>query len=242
MTTVVATGDGFLAGGSAGPELDERHARFWRSSDGATWRPVADDRAAFAGAEVRSIIRTDAGFVAVGIVGTAQAATASVAWLSPDGERWTRVDDPALAKGRAVAVAEAPTGGLVAVGSDFGEDSAYAWVSADGRSWQLAPDEASRRYAGGKMRMTDVTVAGDELVAVGNYVGMQYGTAVSWVSTDGLHWRQSASAPAQQQGEFYAVIPGGPGLIAVGSFGAPDNYIPTVWLSPAREPAPSTAP
>src|SRR5439155_14059749 len=29
MTTVLATPDGFLAGGSAGPELAERHARFW---------------------------------------------------------------------------------------------------------------------------------------------------------------------------------------------------------------------
>ena len=35
MTTVIATPDGFLAGGSIGPELFERHARFWRSADGA---------------------------------------------------------------------------------------------------------------------------------------------------------------------------------------------------------------
>lgn len=96
---------------------------------------------------------------------------------------------------------------------------------------------ASRQYYG-KIRMTDVTVVGDALIGVGNYVGLQYGTAVSWVSTDGVDWQQSNSAPVQQQGEFYAVTPGGPGIIAVGSFGAPDDYIPTVWLSPGRETSP----
>ena len=36
MTTVVASEGGFVAGGSAGPELFERHARFWTSVDGVT--------------------------------------------------------------------------------------------------------------------------------------------------------------------------------------------------------------
>ena len=35
MTTVIATPDGFLTGGSVGPELADRHARLWRSTDGA---------------------------------------------------------------------------------------------------------------------------------------------------------------------------------------------------------------
>jgi hypothetical protein len=30
-----------------------------------------------------------------------------------------------------------------------------------------------------------------------------------------------------------AVTRGGPGLVATGSFGAPDNYIPTIWLGEA---------
>lgn len=241
ITTVISTPDGFLAGGSAGPELADRHARFWRSADGVTWQPVADEPAAFAAAEVRSIVRLGAGYVAVGIAGGAQAATGSVAWRSPDGASWTRIDDPELAKGRAVAIVEAPFGGLVAVGSDLDEGEALVWLSADGRSWHLAPSEASRRYPG-RIRMTDVTAVGNQLIAVGNFVGVQYGTAAGWASTDGLHWQRSVDAPGLQQGELYAVIPGGPGVIAVGSFGAPDNYVPTVWLSPAREPLPSISP
>jgi hypothetical protein len=231
MTSVLATADGFVAGGSVGPELFERHARLWTSSDGAKWQPVADESDAFADAEVRSIADTGHGLVAVGLVGSAQRSTGSVAWRSEDGRTWKRVDDPALATGRAVAVLRAPFGGLVAVGSDLDEHEAFAWTSPDGRTWTRAPSEPSRQYHG-KIRMTDVTAVGSQLIAVGNYVGLQRGTAISWVSDDGMHWREARSAPVQEQGEIYAVTPGGPGLIAVGSFGAPDDYIPTVWLSP----------
>jgi hypothetical protein len=49
-----------------------------------------------------------------------------------------------------------------------------------------------------------------------------------------MSWEQARSAPVQQQGEFYAITPGGPGAIAVGSFGAPDSYVPTIWLTPGR--------
>ena len=233
MTTVLATPDGYLAGGSVGPELLDRHARFWRSADGSTWEPVADDPAAFADAEVRAIARLGDGYVATGVTGSVQEVTGSVAWTSPDGETWTRVDAPALRGGRAIALANAPFGGLVAVGSDRTEDEALAWLSPDGRTWTQAPGEESRQYYG-KIRMTDVTVVGDELVAIGNYVGVQRGTATGWVSRDGLHWERARAAPVQQQAELYAVVAAGPGVVAVGSFGAPDDYIPTVLLSPAR--------
>ncbi len=233
MTTVLAAAGGFLAGGSVGPELFERHARFWRSTNGIDWRPVPDDPTAFADAEVRAIAQLTGGFVAVGVIGTAQQVTASVAWTSPDGATWSRIDAPDLRRGRAVALTRAPGGGLVAVGSDLNEHEAFAWTSPDGRSWTLAPSEPSRQYPG-KVRFTDVTVVGDVLIGVGNYVGLQRGTAISWVSHNGVHWTEARSAPVQEQGEFYAVVRGGPGVVAVGSFGAPDDYIPTVWLSPAR--------
>jgi hypothetical protein len=233
MTTVLATPDGFLAGGSAGPELAERHARFWSSPDGTTWQPVADDPTAFANAEVRSIARLGSGYVAVGVVGTAQQVTGSVAWISTDGRTWKRIDAPDLGRGRAVALVAAPFGGLVAVGSDLDEHEAFAWLSRDGRAWKLAPSEPSRQF-NGKIRMTDVTVVDDELIGVGNYIALQRSTAISWVSQDGLTWREARSAPVQEQGEFYAVTPTGQGVAAVGSFGQPDDFIPTVWLSPGR--------
>ena len=234
MTSVVAGADGYVAGGSAGPELFDRHARFWTSADGRDWLPVPDEPAAFADAEVRAITRFGDGYVAVGVVGPAQAPSAAVAWTSPDGLAWRRVDDPSFAGGVAVSVVAAPWGGLVAVGSDVGRREAVAWTSPDGRSWTRAPGEATRQWPGGFAWMTDVVTIGDTAIAIGDVQGLQRGTAMSWVSTDGSHWERSRAAPVQEQGEFYAIAPGGPGAIAVGSFGAPDSYVPAVWLSPWR--------
>ena len=233
MEAVVVTPAGYLAGGSAGPENGDREARFWSSTDGVTWTRLSGDPGTFANAEVRALVATPTGYVALGWVGPARGVTGSVAWTSADGLAWTRVESPALAGSQVAAVSPNPAGGLVAVGSDLGDNEARVWLSPDGGTWTLVPGEASRKHDW-KTRMTDVTSVGTELIAVGNFLGFQYGTATSWVSTDGLHWAQSRSAPVQEQGEFYAVIPGGPGLVAVGSFGAPDNYIPTVWLSPPR--------
>ena len=234
MTTVVAARHGFLAGGSAGPELFERHARFWTSADGSEWRPVPDDPAAFANAEVRAITRLGDGFVAVGVVGTAQQHSGAVAWTSPDGLIWTRVDDPAFVGGIAVAVVAAPFGGLVAVGSDLDRREAVAWTSADGQHWTRAPTEPSRQWPGGYAWMTDVVSIGASVIAIGDDQGLQRGTATSWVSRDGTRWDRARSAPVQEGAEFYAITPGGPGVVVVGAFGAPDSYVPDVWLSPGR--------
>ena len=240
MTSVAAGQPGLVAGGSVGPELAERHARFWIASNGVDWRAVADDAAAFADAEVRSITAFGGGFVAVGVVGDVQDPTGAVAWTSPDGERWTRVDDPDFAGGVAVSVIEAPFGGLVAVGSDVGRRNAAAWISKDGTEWTRAPDEASRQHSGGYAWLTDVAAIQGQLIAVGDIQGLQRGTAMAWLSTDGLHWQRSNRAPVQEGAELYAIIPGAagaaraPGAIAVGAFGAPDSYVPEVWLSPAR--------
>ncbi len=234
MTSVIAGPSGYVAGGSVGPELFDRHARFWTSADGADWQTVPDDPATFADAEVRSITTAGDGYVAVGVVGPAQEPSGAVAWTSSDGVTWQRIDDPSFGGGIAVAVTPAPWGGLVAVGSDLGRRNAAAWVSADGNTWTRAPDEPSRQHSGGYAWMTDVASIGGIAIAVGEYQGLQRGTAIAWVSRDGLHWTEAHSAPAQEQGEFYAITAGGPGAIVVGSFGAPDSYVPTIWISPGR--------
>jgi hypothetical protein len=244
--TAVAAGAGpnrFVAGGSVGPELAERHARFWTSGDGSTWQPVPDDPAAFADAEVRDVTRFGDGFVALGVLGDAQQHTGAVAWTSPDGLTWTRSTSPDLDGGIAAAVVQAPTGGLVAVGTKVDLREAVAWTSADGRDWTRAPTEDSRLYAGykagagGYIQMTDVALVGDDFIGVGVFQGLQRGTATAWVSRDGIHWDQATSAPVQQQVELYAItagLPGGPGAIVVGAFGAPDSYVPIVLVSPAQ--------
>jgi hypothetical protein len=235
MTTVAAGARGFVAGGSVGPELFERQARFWRSADGVAWEPVPDDPASFADAEVRSITAFGGGFVAVGVVGSAQDPIGAVAWTSPDGVRWSRIDDPAFGSAVAVSVIPAPFGGLVAVGSTVDRRNAVAWISPDGQGWTRAPDEPSRQHSGGFAWMTDVVAIGDIVIGVGDVQGLQRGTAISWLSRDGLAWEQARSAPVQEGAEFYAAIPSASGgALAVGAFGAPDSYVPEVWITPGR--------
>lgn len=235
MTSVVAGPNGFVAGGSVGPELFDRRARFWTSPDGVTWTPVPDDPAGFADAEVRSIaVLANGGLVAVGVVGPAQHPTGSVAWVSSDGSGWRRVDAAAFAGGLAVSVIEGGSVGLVAVGWDLDRRNAVTWTSVAGLGWTRAPDETSRQHSGGYAWMTDVSLVGDELIAVGDLQGLQRGTATAWTSRDGATWQQSRSAPVQEGAEFYAIIPGGPGALVVGAFGAPDSYVPEVWQTPAR--------
>jgi hypothetical protein len=216
-----------------GPEPSDRHARFWRSVDGATWTAVRDDSTAFANAEVRSIAPFHGGLVAVGVVGNVQHPSGAVAWLSQDGETWTRIDDPSFAGGLAVSVIEAPFGGLVAVGSTLDRQEAVVWRSADGRAWSRVAGGADFREPG-FVWMTDAVAVGDTLIAVGDYQPNQRGTAVSWTSRDGGTWTRAAPAPVQEQAEFSAVARGGPGAVAVGVFGLPDSFVPTVWLTPAR--------
>jgi hypothetical protein len=241
MTTVTAAPDGYLAGGSVGPETLDRHARFWRSSDGATWTPVGDDPSAFANAEVRSIVGLGSGFVAIGLLGTAVEPTGSVAWTSPDGEHWTRIESPDLQKGRAVALALAPDGGLVAVGTDQERHEATVWTSPDGRAWTLTPGEPSRRHTNGFIQMNDVSAFAGAFIAVGDDRDLQYPTLAAWRSTDGSHWARAPEIPVFQQSEAYGIAAGQvprstggstPGIVVVGSFGNPDDSIPTVWLSP----------
>ena len=99
IVTVLATDDGFIAGGSAGPELGDRRARFWRSADGIDLaarprrsglrrgRGRLDRRAAAAGSS-RS-----------GGSGPASAEPGRSPGSPPTARTWQRIDSPALAVG-----------------------------------------------------------------------------------------------------------------------------------------------
>jgi hypothetical protein len=231
MTTVLRTDFGLLAGGSAGPELGAREARLWRSDDGRTWTALGDVEGR-SDAEVAGIARGPEGYVALGRLGDGQRSTGSIAWRSANGEAWTRIDDLALAGGIAVAIV-ATEAGFVAVGSDLEEREAVAWSSSDGATWTRAPSEEARLHFGEKVRMTDVVATAAGLVGVGNFVGVQYGTGTSWLSGDAATWMKAPLQPALGQGEPESVIAWRDRLVIVGSRGAPDNYIPSVWIGPS---------
>ena len=183
-----------------------------------------------------AILPVDDGWLAIGRLGTGQRSTGSVAWRSGDGEHWSRIDDPALARGLVRSVVRATDGSIVAVGSEADEIGAWVWRSTDeGQSWTLEPEEPSRTHFGRKIRMTDVIATTGGLLAVGNFVEVQFGTGASWLSSDAVHWQASPNQPSMGQVEPSAVVAFGDRFVMVGTFGAPDNYIPRAWVSPPDE-------
>jgi hypothetical protein len=121
----------------------------------------------------------------------------------------------------------------VAVGSDASSTRAMVWRSSDGRTWDVAPDAPSLDNFGLKIEMHDVAWDGARFLAGGHRLfGTQFPTGLLWVSTDGLTWDRANESAALSQGRISGVAAGGPGLVAVGTYGSPDFAIPTVWLSP----------
>jgi hypothetical protein len=237
MTTVATSDDGVVAGGWAASPTTPAGPRFWWSADGRSWEPATIDDAGGVNADeqvrVTSVTRGPSGWSAVGTTGPESRPSGSAAWTSADGRSWTRARSSDLVGVGQMASVTATPSGFLAVGSDLDERQGVSWVSADGRDWIASEPQPALDNHGLKIRMTDAVAADGRLVAVGNYLfGTQYGNAMSWTSTDGLTWTPAPRAAALNQGEMLAVAPGGPGYVAVGTFGAPDDYVPTVWLSP----------
>jgi hypothetical protein len=232
MTAVASSAGGYVAGGYLGSLVGPIEARFWQSADGRDWT-LADEGADLAASRVTAVTaRPGGGFVAVGTTGDAKVADGSTAWTSTDGSRWTRTKTDTLRGGlmRAVTTAD---GGLLAVGNDLASTRAMVFRSTDGLVWDVVPDAASLDNFGLKIEMRDVAWDGERFVAGGHRLfGTQFPTGLLWQSTDGSTWERANESSALSQGRISGVAAGGPGFVAVGTFGSPDFAIPTVWLSP----------
>ena len=233
----------------------------------STWTRVCDEAAGFDGAAMWSVTAGGPGLVAVGgedLVyytrgdsrlengGDADA----VVWTSPDGVSWSRVPhDEAIFGGDGEQQMFSVTvggPGFVAVGSDATlnneEGNAAVWTSPDGFTWTRVPHDEAVFGGEGHQRMVSVTVGGPGLVAVGfdAPAGNEEGDAAVWTSPDGFTWSRVPHDEAVFGGEsrqmMLSVTAGGPGLVAVGSDGHPDDHFDeqvdesaadaAVWTSP----------
>lgn len=267
---VLAGGPGFVAVGS-----HDDNAAAWTSVDGLTWSRVPHDEAVFGGEGGQAMVDVTVGgpgLVAVGgqnvctdreVAGREDPATTcedgnAAVWTSVDGLTWSRVPhDEAVFGGQdshAMRSVTAGGPGLVAVGSSgplevedrkVGDDDAAVWTSADGLTWtRVTHDEA---VFGGveNQAMSDVTVGGPGLVAVGrdgggpawdNPVSPPGQDAAVWTSVDGLTWTRVAHDETVFGGEggqspaMVSVTAGGPGLVAVG-YSFPSSVRAAVWTS-----------
>ena len=224
IRSLTVGGPGLVAGGydTSGGRM---RGAVWVSPDGYHWTRI-DDPAVFGGPAsdvIYSVTAGGPGLVAVGWHSVGGDRDAAV-WVSADGYRWTRIDDPAVFGGPgSQEMLSAATGGvgLVAAGyrSSAGHLDAAVWVSPDGYRWTRI--DSQEAFGGpGSSVIYSVTAGGPGLVAVGHTYSPTASDGAAWVSADGYRWTRVDSPEAfggPDPDEIRTVTLGGPGLVAGGS-------------------------
>lgn len=178
ITDIVAGGPGLVAVGHYGSI-----GAVWTSPDGFEWSRVPRNSAVFGtgreGTELLSVAADDSGFVAVGRITDDDVMGV---WRSSDGRNWSVVPlDPAvLNESHELTTIVSTEQGFVAGGA--GEDiDAGAWFSPDGVTWTRL--EAGDALGGpGYQVVSDITVFGDRLVAVGRETIDMDDSEVVWIA------------------------------------------------------------
>jgi len=111
-------------------------------------------------------------------------------------------------------------------------------TAAPGMAWARVPDDQGIFGGAGRQQMDGIVAGGPGLVAVGRDLSAgEGGAAAVWTSPDGLTWTRVPHDEAVFGGPnweyMWAVVVGGPGLVAVGvdSPGGIDRNA-AVWTSP----------
>ena len=191
ITTLAATGSGFLAAGTNVPGGNAAKASpvVWLSANGTTWQRLGVTQLDLAAGTGRVLGITGAAANGGTIVmdGTvAGAATASGVWRSVNGgTTWTAVTVPAGGGASATIAGLAPLrGGFVAVRSapEGGAAGAAVYTSANGTAWQQS---AALRAADGSP-LTLGPVSGGPGGAV--VTGQAHGLDIAFLSPDGATW------------------------------------------------------
>lgn len=228
LNDVVATGDGYIAVGTAG-----KNGMVWTSRDGLTWDRLATGDT-FAGADLRGLARGDAGLVAVGATRIGPAA-----WVSADGRTWRRAADVARdASGRMEDVACA---GRRCVGVGW-SDAADIWTSDDASHWLEADSFPAAHHPGFMPRLLTVVAGDPGFIAAGITDG-----GIIWTSADGDAWQSVNLAPGTLPSWDYvgsiAVGPGGRVVGLAGPYTLTSEALSTTragWISTVL-PAPTGA-
>ena len=231
MTSVVASADGFMAGGYRDDPLHaSASAAVWRSGDGLTWRADGGS-GTFGGGRIWGIAAKGGTVVAVGTSGDPNYGPAAAwRWTAADGWRRARIGPDAAGAMRAVA---ATASVFVAVGLDGHDMGALAWTSPDGLDWTAAPDQPAFHYFHLPLRMQAVIAGPSGLVAGGWRSDVAKGSAVTWTSTDGVTWHGPAWETSFSGGQITGLAISDGAVVAVGRTGYPDSNRASVWVGRA---------
>jgi hypothetical protein len=221
--TIVAVGADALDDASAGD------ARAWSSTDGTHWRIVAAE-ASEHDAAMNAVVAGPSGFLAVGSDGYPGASTqlpgsrGAAAWISADGQHWTRAPAQAALEGAIMKGVIAVDGGYVAWGeaipNRIDRAAPPVWSSTDGLTWTRSRVEASRPEQ--VMPVRAAVAAPGAIIAVGVLADPAHDDAAvpaAWRSMDGgATWRRALVIPPQPwvTGSLRAVAFDGSALLAIG--------------------------
>jgi hypothetical protein len=239
IESVAAGGPGLVAVGWD-HACGESDAAVWVSADGLAWTRVSDAALGGAGDQVMwGVAAGGPGLVAVG--GEFLTDNSAAVWTSVDGLTWSRVPpDEAVFGGpdsQSMESVAAGGPGLVAVGYDYsgGDADGAVWTSADGLAWARVPHDEAVFGGDGAQSISGVVAGGPGLVAVGgNFLG-EDGAPLVWWSSDGAAWNLLPADEAmvgEGWASMWAVVVGGPGLVAVGDGGIAVVTNAAVWVSP----------
>jgi hypothetical protein len=204
-----------------------------RVSDGTEWSPARLEGDT-ARVTLFAVASGPGGYAAVGRDAGSGDGTMldGAAFVSTDGQTWTRAPDQASLEGRTMAdVAPRPGGGWIAVGSLAGPShfrGFETWSSSDGLTWQLIGSMDEVLPAG-------VTTVAAGLVAWGTDCTDVCGPpkrAALWTSADGATWRRAPAQPSLVGGQIDDAAPTSDGSLAVGTtYDAEGNGVASAWMS-----------
>lgn len=169
MTTVIAQGTGFVAGGDVND--GSGRAAVWLSPDGVSWPSLVrlPNPSGVDSATVRSFARIGSTLVAVGDIsrfdGDPEGGWAS--WTSTDGGRTWRTGRPAVSARAFAGDLVSVPGGIVGLGNigRLNTLDAAAWFSRDGRTWRALALPADRSKGAGRQGFTSAILRDGKLLA-----------------------------------------------------------------------------
>jgi hypothetical protein len=221
--TAVAVGADALDDASAGD------ARAWISTDGSRWRIVASG-AAERDATMNAVAAGPSGFVAVGSDGypgpnvQLAGSRGAAAWVSADGQHWTRAPAQAALEGSIMVGVIAASSGYVAWGEGIPNIiervTPPVWTSTDGLTWTRSRVEGTRPEQ--MMPVRAIVAVPGTLIAVGVLPDPAHGDGAvpaAWTSADGgATWRRATVTVPQPSvtGTLRAVAFDGSILLAIG--------------------------
>jgi hypothetical protein len=241
----VVTPDGLLAVGNTAARRStttgarDYDAAVWTRDATGTWQRAGDPAFAAPGnQEATDATVVDGRIVVVGSDSSSGDHDSAVWTIAAGATGWSRVDPDAPGMrepGDQWVRGVTWTGShVVAVGANrlHGDDDAAIWISTDGLGWALAVQGELGQP--GDQQMTTVTMLGDRIVAAGYSEVPGNRDAAVWISRDdGATWDPVEDDALGGEGDqqINAVIPAGPGLVAVGQEDRDGDRNAAVWTS-----------